>query len=452
MNDLCLEALRGALEGVIPAVLATVDGDGTPNVSMISQVHYVERQQVALSYQFFNKTRRNLMVNRLASVLVTDGTTLAMHRLQLEYRETLTSGPLFETMKAKLAGIASHSGLEGVFRLLGSDLFRVLSIETVSEPVLHPPPNNRSLLSAAQQTCTELAVMSDLDELLDRALHCLDRNFGIAYSMVLMVESHARRLYTVASHGYETSGIGSEVAFGEGVIGVAARENTPIRIGHMTTEYRYGATLMDSARRAGIIAITPVEIPFPGLHAPKSQIAVPISLGGQILGILFAESEEIMAFCYEEEDALRIVASHLAVLLTLLREDEEAVGEPLVQESLPSADTVTIRYHRLDQSIFLDHDYLIKGVAGAILWRLVSEHVQTGRTEFSNRELRLDPSLRLPAHAENLDARLILLRKRLDERDACIRLEKSGRGRFRLLARSQLELEEMGETGQPLAV
>ena len=35
-------------------------------------------------------------------------------RLQLEYEETRTSGPLFETMKAKLAGIASHSGMEGV--------------------------------------------------------------------------------------------------------------------------------------------------------------------------------------------------------------------------------------------------------------------------------------------------------------------------------------------------
>ncbi len=52
-------------------------------------------------------------------------------------------------------------------------------------------------------------------------------------------------------------------------------------------------------------------------------------------------------------------------------------------------------------------------------------------------------SLRLPDHAENLDARLILLRKRLDERGACIRIEKSGRGRFRLAVACGLSLVEV---------
>ncbi len=43
----------------MPSVMATCSQDGTPNVSMISQVHYVDRDRVALSYQFFNKTRQN---------------------------------------------------------------------------------------------------------------------------------------------------------------------------------------------------------------------------------------------------------------------------------------------------------------------------------------------------------------------------------------------------------
>jgi hypothetical protein len=95
--------------------------------------------------------------------------------------------------------------------------------------------------------------------------------------------------------------------------------------------------------------------------------------------------------------------------------------------------------------VFLGHDYLIKGVAGAILWRLLREHVATGRSVFNTRELRLDPSLRLPQHAENLDARLVLLRKRLEERAAPIRLEKCGRGQLRLCIAGSITLECAGD-------
>jgi hypothetical protein len=38
---------------------------------------------------------------------------------------------------------------------------------------------------------------------------------------------------------------------------------------------------------------------------------------------------------------------------------------------------------------------------------------------------------------------LILLKRRLDERDAPIRIEKTGRGRFRLLVDGELRLEEI---------
>jgi hypothetical protein len=65
--------------------------------------------------------------------------------------------------------------------------------------------------------------------------------------------------------------------------------------------------------------------------------------------------------------------------------------------------------------------------------------------------LRLDRTLRLPDHAENLDARLVLLRRRLEERGACLRIEKTGRGRFRLIAACGIALQDMGESGTPVA-
>ena len=448
MRTVTLDVLRRSLEGVMPSVMATCGADGTPNVSMISQVHYVDRNHVALSYQFFNKTRQNLLATRRASVTIIDPMTYARHRLALDYIETRTEGPLFESMKAKLAGIASHAGMAGVFRLLGSDVFRVRAIELIPSLTVPEPTPERDLLSEVRRICAELSGAGELGELLDLALDCLDRRLGIRHSMALMLDPDSHRLYTLASRGYARSGVGSEVALGEGVIGVAARERTPIRIGHMTSEYGYGTAVRDNARQFGVDDGHATEIPFPGLATPSSQIAVPIVGGPRTLGVLFCESEQTMRFGYDDEDALALIAAHLGTLIMLMPPEDAAA--PLQAPDMTGAShdvAVTVRHYPCDDSVFLDHDYLIKGVAGAILWRLVREHARSGRTDFTTRELRLDRSLRLPEFAENLDARLVLLRKRLDERSACIRIEKCGRGRFRLIVDVRLVLEEI--TGEP---
>ena len=105
-----LHAIRPCLEGAIPAVMSTCASDGTPNVAYISQVVYVDEGHVALSFQFFNKTRANILANPQASVLVLDPVTARFYRLHLRYLRTETHGALFESMKARLAGIASHEG------------------------------------------------------------------------------------------------------------------------------------------------------------------------------------------------------------------------------------------------------------------------------------------------------------------------------------------------------
>jgi hypothetical protein len=78
------------------------------------------------------------------------------------------------------------------------------------------------------------------------------------------------------------------------------------------------------------------------------------------------------------------------------------------------------------------------------LWSLLQQYENEGRVEFTHREVRLDPSLELPEFRDNFGNRLILLKRRLDERGASIRIDKTGRGRFRLVVDTEVVLESAG--------
>ncbi len=439
-----LRSIRACLEGAIPAIMATCASDGTPNVAYISQVVYVDEQHVALSFQFFNKTRANILANPYASVLVLDPVTARCFRLHLRFLRTEAEGALFERMRAQLAGIASHNGMEGVFELKGSDVYAVERIEPVPGEGLTPSPAQlpRADLLGAVRLCSQrLARCTTLDELLQTLLAGLHEHLHVQHAMVLMLDAQAGHLYTVASHGYTHSGVGSEIKLGQGVIGVAAREATPVRISHMTH-----AALYSHAMRNSLGQSAPAhEIPYPGLPTPHSQLAVPLVSCDRTLGVLFVESPLDLQFRYPEEDALVALAGQLATAIDLLQSADEATEAS--QESAPApaprGAPVRVRHFAVNDSVFVNDTYLIKGVAGAILWKLLRDHERTGRQDFSNRELRLDPSLRLPGVADNLEARLLLLQRRLQESDTGIHIDKTGRGRLRLRLDAPVQLEDM---------
>ncbi|MDH4115441.1 MAG: pyridoxamine 5'-phosphate oxidase family protein, partial [Burkholderiaceae bacterium] len=224
MSAPSLEDIRSCLEGVIPSVLATCARDGTPNVTYVSQVHFVDRRHVALSFQFFNKTRDNILANPNAAVYVIDPGTARRYMLTLRYLRTEASGPLFERMKANLAGIASHTGMSGVFRLQGADVYEVLQIDHLPSPELALPAPRSNLLGALRRAAGLLSTATDLRTLLDDVLAVLATDMAITHAMVLLTDAAHGRLYTVASHGYSPSGVGSEIPIGQGLIGIAARE------------------------------------------------------------------------------------------------------------------------------------------------------------------------------------------------------------------------------------
>jgi len=162
-----------------------------------------------------------------------------------------------------------------------------------------------------------------------------------------------------------------------------------------------------------------------------------------VTGVLFVESEQRLAFREEDEAALEILAGQAASALRA-SEREAAATEPGQALPLPrpaAGREIRVAHHRFDDSVFIDGTYIVKGVAGMLLRLMLEWHLNERRSEFTNREMRLAAGARMPEIKDNLETRLLLLRRRLEEKQAPVRLVRVGRGRVRLEAEGPLVLD-----------
>ena len=125
------DEIRSVLDNGVPCVLATCSADGQPNAAIISQAYFVDRQHVALSFQFFSKTIRNVRENSSACLCLSDLDRDQFWLLELEYEHSETEGPVFDQMDMQIEAIASATGMSGIFKLRAADIYRVRSVRTV---------------------------------------------------------------------------------------------------------------------------------------------------------------------------------------------------------------------------------------------------------------------------------------------------------------------------------
>ena len=108
------DEIRPALDNGIPAVMVTCSAAGVPNTTIISQVYYVDETHMALSFQFFNKTIRNVRENPRAQRLRAGHSPVRRNWiLEIEYDHSETEGPIFDAMDMQIEAIASATGMSG---------------------------------------------------------------------------------------------------------------------------------------------------------------------------------------------------------------------------------------------------------------------------------------------------------------------------------------------------
>jgi adenylate cyclase len=379
-------------------------------------------------------------------VIVVSPATADQYRLDLQYLRTENDGPAFDRMNTRLEAVASQSGMSRVFKLRGVDVYEVLDCRPVSvEGRVEIAPKAESMRELESFT-ERLGPCEDLEALLSTALDALADLFGHRHSFVMFPDEEGTRLYTGASHGFEPSGVGSEVVVGEGMLGLSAERRSVVRTTNMALDMLVVRAVRSGIERRGEESALDTEIALPGLPDVKSQVVLPLLFRNRLLGVLCLQSPDVGRFLEADERVMQIVARHLAA--SMANTMRTASTEPKVaaltsaQDALARSHAV-IKHYRSDDSIFIDDAYLTKGIPGRLFWKLLQAFVGTGRAAFTNKEIRLDASMGLPDIKDNLETRLILLRRRLEERCSFVKLIPAGRGRLHLDVRRRLTLEDL---------
>ncbi|EIM25789.1 GAF domain-containing protein [Microvirga lotononidis] len=297
---------------------------------------------------------------------------------------------------------------------------------------LTPPPAmpKPSPLLDAATLADAISRKNDAGQIVATVLDGLSERFGYTNLLLFLLDASRGVLIPRGSRGYERAGAGPEMRLDDGPIGAVAPDGRPVDAADMTDGMRPADTARpesDDGDLSGVMS-------WPSLPDIMSRIGVPIIVQGKVTGVLLAESRERLAFGADDKAVMTIIACQAGASLALADAlaAREQVAEDRTSSDAPVGRGFRVSYHTLDDSIFIDNEYLIKGVAGRLLMFMLDAHQREGRIEFTNRELRLSATMRLPQIKDNLDTRLLLLRRRLEEKGAPIRIVRVGRGRIHL--------------------
>jgi hypothetical protein len=365
-------------------------------------------------------------------------------------------------MALRIEAIASYCGLKGIFKLRAADIYEVVAVDKADEQAGNAPAGvDRELRAIAANPIFTMKALQDVSERIQRAdclerlvdsiLAALEESFGFRHAMILVPAEEETVLVTIATRGYPDTGIGAEVRYGEGIAGLVAEARKPIRISGLMRGMLYAHAMHREAQTPGV---TPqrLKIPLPGLENPESQLGVPLLVRGELVGVLVIESEERYRFHEEDKTSLELLGSYLAIAMQNMQMQERAADADQEPEAVALAEPPApapapcqrdVSYYAADECILVDGEYLIRSLPAKILWRLLTTYDQTGRDEFTNRELRLDKSLNLPEWKDNLESRLLLLRRRLEQKCPDIKLIPRARGRFALELSCQVRLTNL---------
>jgi adenylate cyclase len=169
----------------------------------------------------------------------------------------------------------------------------------------------------------------DLNYTLHTLLQHLDTFFGFKHSMVLLAGSGDSFLTVFASHGYIEAGSGAKVRIGKGIIGIVAQRKKMLNVPNIASRLAY----MNPGRSSSDTAEQEITIKLPGLQNPKSQVAFPLLIQDELVGVLAVESEKPRIYNADDEEIMTIIAEQAAMAIQKARsyEAEQARHKQIIE-------------------------------------------------------------------------------------------------------------------------
>src|SRR5688572_21211445 len=163
-----------------------------------------------------------------------------------------------------------------------------------------------------QRVSADINSTLDLDEICDVALRTMDELFEFHHANILLLEPDNKTLRVIASRGYENQAIGGRVQIGTGVIGIVAQKRRVMHVNNLGQQRAYAAAQRREMERSGRQAQLGEAIPVPGLPNAESQIAIPLLIRDDLIGVFSIESPVSRSFGEHERDLVSIVANQIA--------------------------------------------------------------------------------------------------------------------------------------------
>tara|TARA_A100001015_G_scaffold235067_1_gene266750 strand:+ start:5078 stop:6580 length:1503 start_codon:yes stop_codon:yes gene_type:complete len=169
-------------------------------------------------------------------------------------------------------------------------------------------------LEIIQQVSLQINKSLDLNVIAKTLLAAMDEYFGFKHSMILLMNSDKKYLSVLETHGYDEKGIGAKVLVGIGVIGTVAKRKKLMRMANMGMQRSYMTAIRKQINNTKETQLEK-EMPLPGLTDAESQLAVPMLLDDELVGVFSVESKEVNIFDKSDELLIGILANQSASAL-----------------------------------------------------------------------------------------------------------------------------------------
>lgn len=239
--------------------------------------------------------------------------------------------------------------------------------------------NNARLYAHGQRRLNDLLAVAevgrritnilDLDQLLTEVVELIQSRFGYYHVQIFLVEQGGTRAMFKAS---KSSPTGSDHALNErwrregrsmrigveGIIGWVAQHGEPLLAGDVTVEPRY---VPDDPRL---------------LPDTRSELAVPLRVEGEVLGVLDIQSAEVDAFGQDDIFVLRTLADQVAVAVSSARAYEAQREEAWVTTVMLQVAEVTGQAAGVEDALeaAVRVTAMLAGVESTAIWLLDEEY------------------------------------------------------------------------------